>query len=294
MKLRGVYPATVTPFDTKGQVCYASLEKLFRRLASEGVSGFVPCATTGEGPVLSDSERNEILKLAVSVSKEKGLLTIAGCNSNDTAKVVKLVDEAVELGCKAALVVTPYYNKPTQAGLIAHYRHIADRSPLPIVLYNVPGRTAVNLLPETALELFAHPKIIGIKEASGNLSQWLALSAKMDLEQKSFLAGDDDALATIMSLGGCGIISASANVTAKPFVAICQAAEAGNWAIAYDWQKRVLPLVKAMFLETNPSPAKHALKLLGQCEEHVRLPLVPVSPAAGQAVRESLKQLELL
>lgn len=294
MKLSGVWPATITPFSESGEVAYSALEKLLVRLADEGVAGYVPCATTGEGPTLTNEERRQILKLSIEIARTKGIQVIAGCNANNTKQVVTLVDEAAELGCSAALVVTPYYNKPTQPGLIAHYQEIAAKASIPIILYNVPGRTAVNLLPETARELFSHPKIIGIKEASGTYSQWHQLSTLMNLKEKALLAGDDDALAPILALGGIGIISASANVTAVPFVEICRLVAQGKIREAFEIQKRIYSFTKLMFAETNPSPAKCALQLLGQTSDKVRLPLVGVAPQTRSAIAACLKDLELL
>jgi len=219
---------------------------------------------------------------------------VAGCGGNDTSKVLELVHEAKELGSDAALVVTPYYNKPTQAGLLAHYRFLADRGGLPIVLYNVPGRTGVNLAVETAAQLLEHENIIGIKEASGQWGQWLGLSSAVNVAVKSLLAGDDDALAPIQSLGGAGIISASANAVPELFVAAYEAGRQGKWDEAFRLQKRLCPFVRALFLETNPAPLKYALEVLGHGEGHLRLPLVPVQPATETAVRAALNGLELL
>jgi len=294
MNFKGVWPATISPFVVGGELDLAAYERLLFRLAGEGVAGFVPCATTGEGPTLSDGERRELLEASVRVAKQKGLRVIAGCNSNDTKKVVQLTQEAATLGCDAALVVTPYYNRPTQAGLIAHYREVALRSPLPIILYNVPGRTAVNLLPETVDILFSEKNIVGIKEASGNYSQWLSLTAKESASGKTVLSGDDDALAPILALGGVGIISASANVTAIPFVQICEMMGKGDFQGAFGLQKKLLPLVKAMFQETSPAPIKCALKRLGQAEATVRLPLVTVGEETRKNVEAVLRQLELI
>lgn len=290
MNLKGVWVANVTPFDREGKLSLSALETILRRFAAEGASGFVPCATTGEGPVLSSEERRQILQTAVKIAAESGLGVLAGCNGNDTEKVIALTREAAELKCNAALVVTPYYNRPTAAGLIAHYTAVANASPIPVVLYNVPGRTAVNLLPETVATLFEHPNIIGIKEASGNYAQWLDLTRRAGVMKKAVLAGDDDALAAILAMGGIGIVSASANVTTSPFVTICELAAKNDFAGAFALQKRLYNLIKTMFMETNPSPAKCALKLLGECEETVRLPLVPVTAPTRAAVEAVLKE----
>jgi 4-hydroxy-tetrahydrodipicolinate synthase len=197
---------------------------------------------------------------------------------------------ARELGADAALVVTPYYNKPTARGILAHYRHIAEQSPLPIVLYHVPGRTNVTMSAETITELLKHPNIVGIKEASANQTLWLSLSRTCDLSQKSLLAGDDDAFVTVKSMGGSGIISATANVIPDLFVKMHELTENGQWAAAWDLQRKALPIIQAMFVETNPTPVKYALKLLRGYENTVRLPLVTVTEESERKIASSLKE----
>jgi 4-hydroxy-tetrahydrodipicolinate synthase len=293
MKFEGVYVALATPFRKDGEVCYDGLQRLLRRIADQKAQGFVPCATTGEGPTLLPSERQKIIEMTVQFGKAHGLQTIAGCSSNDTREAVALTQAARDLGCDAALVVTPYYNRPTKAGVVAHYEKIAESGGLPVLLYNVPGRTALSLSPETVFELLAHPNIVGIKEASGQYSQWLALASGMDWTEKSLLSGDDDCLAPVMALGGCGIISASANVATSYFVAIYEAARRGDWPTAFALQKKIFPLVRAMFAETNPAPVKFALSELGVTEETLRLPLVPVANATRDLVRDALRTLEV-
>lgn len=294
MRFEGVFVATTTPFTNDGALDTDALKEHLLFLAEAGVHGLVPCGTTGEAGVLSRKEREEVFALTLEVAKTKGLKVIAGCGGNATAAVLELVKEAKTLGCDAALVVTPYYNKPTQRGLIAHFEHIANESDFPIVLYNVPGRTSVNLSPETALALFKHPKIVGIKEASGQYGQWLSLASTMEVNQKALLAGDDDAFAVILALGGSGIISASANVAPKAFVQLYQYAKDGKWEEAFLLQKKLLPLVKAMFAETSPAPAKAALELLGRGTSQLRLPLVPVTPPTLLQIKAALHGLELI
>ncbi len=293
MRLNGVWTATVTPFDSSGKLALSAYEKLLRRLVSEKVSGFVPCATTGEGPTLENDERAALITTSVAIARETGRKVIAGCNGNDTKKVITLTEEAAKLGCDAALVVTPYYNKPTQAGLLAHYRAVADRSPIPVVLYNVPGRTSVNLLPETVEALFAHKNIIGTKEATGNYTQWLQLMGRDSVIAKSVMTGDCDSLAPFLAFGAVGIISACSNVIAKPLVEICELMAKGDTIAAFNLQKKVFPFVQTMFSETSPAPVKYALKLLGICEEHVRLPLVSASAQCRTNVEAAVKSLEL-
>jgi len=290
---KGVFVAVVTPFDKNGGVAFPEFEKHLEYLADAGVHGFVPCGTTGESPTVTAEERKKILEMAREVSNRRQRKLIAGCGGNSTPRVVALVVEAAALGCDAVLVSTPYYNKPSQAGLIAHYEAIADASRLPIFLYNVPSRTGVNLNPDTVEILCRNPKIVGIKEAGGQHRQWLDLSTRLDLERTSFMSGDDDAFATILALGGSGIISASANVAPERFVDIYNAYTRGDWAQVFEGQKRLLPLVEIMFMETNPAPAKYALELMGRMERNVRLPLMPVTELAQTRIAQVLKQLEV-
>ena len=293
MKFEGVYVATVTPFTSADEVCLTTLEHHLRWLASKGVQGFVPLGTTGEASVLDWGERTEILKLTEFVGRSLGLQLIAGCGSNNTQVALQYIQEAETLGYDACLVVTPYYNKPTAAGLIAHYRFLADNSSLPIILYNVPGRTAVNMTPETVATLLEHPRIIGIKEASGNHAQWQALSASIDWSNRSFLSGDDDAFATMLAMGATGMISASANLYPEGFVAIHEMAKKNDFVGAFQLQKKLMPLINAMFLETSPAPVKYALHALGLGTPGLRLPLVPVGATTEVEIRKVLIGLEL-
>jgi len=290
----GVYVATVTPFTKNFEVDFEAYEGHNEFLLQSGVHGLVPCGTTGEGPTLNREERNKIIASAVKAAKTHSKKVIAGCGSNNTSIALQMIEEAAKSGAHAALVVTPYYNKPTQSGLIAHYKFLAEKSPLPIILYNVPGRTNVNISPETAYEIFQHPKIVGIKEASGNHAQWVALANKINLSEKSLLAGDDDAFATVFALGGVGIISATANVVPKKFVKLYELLKAGRAAEAFLLQTKLVPLIQTMFMETNPTPAKYALYAMKCMQNVVRLPLVPVSRDTEEKITAALKELEVL
>lgn len=291
MRYEGVYVASVTPFTKNADLDEQALAGHFEFLLQSGVDGLVPCGTTGEGPTLSKEERKKIIELSAKAAKNYSKKVIAGCGSNDTKASLKNIEEAATAGADAALVVTPYYNKPTQAGLIAHYQFLAERSPLPIVLYNVPGRTNVNIQVETAVEIFKHPKIVGIKEASGNHSQWVSLANKVNLKEKSLMAGDDDAFATIYALGGIGIISATANVVPKLFVKLFSLLKGGKPGEAFTLQAKLMPLIQSMFMETNPSPAKYAMASMKCMENSVRLPLVPVTRKTEEAILVALKEL---
>ncbi|MBI1859807.1 MAG: 4-hydroxy-tetrahydrodipicolinate synthase [Deltaproteobacteria bacterium] len=288
MRFEGVYVALVTPFDGSGCFDSSALSRHLSWLAGAGVAGFVPCGTTGEAPTLTEGERDEIILLSLGVARDRGLKVIAGCGSNSTEAARRQVLRARELGCDAALVVTPYYNKPTQPGLDAHYRCLADASDLPIVLYNVPSRTGVNLLPDTTRNLLLHPNIVGLKEASGIYGQWLELSNSVDWRERSWLAGDDDAFAVTMSLGGAGTISATANVIPRSFVELFSAAKAGNLADAFRIQRAIQGVVKAAFVESNPGPIKAALKMMARMEDGLRLPLVRPTAQSCEVMRKAL------
>jgi 4-hydroxy-tetrahydrodipicolinate synthase len=293
MSWNGVYVATVTPFAKSGEVDFRALEKILLRCDSAGVDGFVACGTTGEAATLTSLEWEKIVEATAQFGKSKNKKTMAGCGSYSTKAVIEKISRAKALGSDAALVVTPYYNKPTSEGLLAHFQTIADQSELPIFLYNVPGRTNVNLSPEVTLQLLKHPQIVGIKEACPSHSQWVELTSQFPTD-KSFFAGDDDMFATALALGGKGIISASANVLPEWFVRIYRAGKAGNYTEAFQTQKRIFALVKSLFSETNPSPVKFALEQLGLCENSVRLPLVCIKENTRKSVLQELKALELL
>ena len=294
MRFEGVYVPSVTPFTDGGQVDFKAMRSHLEWLASNGVHGFVPCGTTSEASLLQREERTEILKLTKQVAQAHKLRVIAGCGSNSTDTVTDLIEEAHHLGCDAALVVTPYYVRPNARGVQAHYEAIAHRSQLPIILYNVPSRTNVPIPADLAVSLLQNLNIVGIKEASGSWSQWLAIARGTDTHKKSLLAGDDDAFAAVLALGGSGIISASANVAPNAFVEIYNAFQKGDWKGGFGLQLRLQRLVCALFLEPNPAPAKHALALMGKMRPHVRLPLVPVTEETGREIRDALKEVELL
>lgn len=282
MKLEGVFVATATPFDAKGDLNFAVYERHVDFLIEGGVQGLVPCGTTGESPTLSQEERGRLISICVEKARPRGVAVLAGCGGNSTVSVAKSIAEAEALGVDGTMVVTPYYNKPTPAGLLAHYRHLADRCQTPMVLYHVPGRTNVFLSLETVAQLFEHPRIAGIKEASGQYSYWLGLAQIARETGRAVLAGDDDAFAIQLALGGKGLISTCANVLPRDFVSLWEDARAGRWEDAFRKQLRLAPLVKAFFAETNPGPLKYALSRVRDFENTLRLPLVPISDATAQ------------
>jgi len=294
MNLSGVWVAAPTFFAEDGSLDLAAFENHLEFVLEAGVDGLVPCGTTGEGSTLSQKERKLLIEAAVKISSQFKKEVLAGCGGNHTESVWDSIKEAAESGASGALVVTPYYNKPTQAGLISHYLNLAERSPIPLVLYNVPSRTGVNLLPETVKTLWDHPNIIGLKEATGNHGQWLALASLGIPQNKYLLAGDDDAYATLSALGAKGIISASANVYPDGFVRMKRLLADQKWQEAFQIQLKLFPLIKSLFLETNPAPIKCALNKMTNTPPFLRLPLVPVNPETDTSIKKELLALGLM
>ena len=270
LDLTGTFVALYTPFAADGSVDLDAYRALARRVADAGV-GLVPCGTTGETPTLTDDEYSACVRAAVEVSAGR-VPVIAGTGSNSTSKTVHTTRHARELGVDAALVVTPYYNKPPQRSLLAHYRAVADDGGLPVVMYNVPGRTGCNMLPATALELAEHPNILSVKEASGNISQIqeIIFGAPQGFR---VLSGDDGMTLALCLLGGHGVISVAGNIVPAKMKALVDAALVGDLANARALQGQLLPLFGAIFLTANPIPVKHAAALLGQCGAETRSPL---------------------
>lgn len=272
---QGVATAIVTPMNKEG-VDYSAFGRLLNWQIAEGVNALVIAGTTGEGSTLTDEEHREVLRFAVDTVKGR-VPVIAGTGSNDIAYAVDLTKYACSVGCDAMLVVTPYYNKATQKGLIQSFTTIADASTKPLILYNVPSRTGCNLLPKTCLELSDHSMISAIKEASGNISQIAELASlvrgKMDI-----YSGNDDQIVPVMSLGGKGVISVLSNVLPRKTVEMCDSFFAGDVAKSREIQLDLLPLVDALFCEVNPIPAKAAMAAMGFGENYLRLPLTPMEP----------------
>jgi 4-hydroxy-tetrahydrodipicolinate synthase len=268
----GIYTALVTPFRD-GDIDREAWPRLVRRQVEAGVAGLVPVGCTGEAAVLSRSEREWLVRTCVAVADGR-CAVVAGAGSNATTVTVANTQDVLDWGADAAMLITPYYNKPQQHGLVAHYRHVARAVDIPIVLYNVPGRTAVNLMPETAAELANEPNIVALKEASGNLDQIETAIGRSSLK---IYSGDDGLNFPIFGLGGRGSISVVSNLLPRTLVQMWQAWQAGDIATAW-WISRALdPVVKACFVETNPVPVKHLLYLNRLCGFEPRLPLAPAS-----------------
>ena len=270
---QGVATAIVTPMTPAG-VDYETFARLLDWQIAEGVNALVIAGTTGEGSTLTDEEHRAVLKFAAEQVAGR-VPVIAGTGSNDIAYAVDLTKYACRVGCDAMLVVTPYYNKATQNGLIRSFADIADASTKPLILYNVPSRTGCNLLPKTCAALAEHPNICGLKEASGNISQIAEIAAlvrdKMDL-----YSGNDDQIVPVLSLGGKGVISVLSNVLPRKTVEICDSFFRGDVATARDLQLDLLPLINALFSEVNPIPVKAAMAAMGFGENYLRLPLTPM------------------
>ncbi len=301
LRLEGTYTALVTPMndDAERSIDMPALERLVDRQIAAGIDGLVACGTTGEASALFEDEFAVVVGTAVRRSAGR-VPVLAGTGSNHTAKTIAMSKRAQALGVDGVLVVTPYYVKPTQDGLLAHYRAVADAVTVPVVLYNVPGRTACNLLPATVAELAKHPNIIAVKEASGSLDQVqeiLCLLRKVKRpEGRPFtvLAGDDALCLPMYSVGGHGVISVVSNVAPVQTAALYRDYRAGRLAEAADGQLALHPLIKTLFAEPNPQPCKMALHLLGVMEPVARLPLMTAQTSTSAQLRRELATLGLL
>ncbi len=279
----GTATALVTPMNESG-VDYEALGKLIDWQVASGVKALVVCATTGEAPTLTDNEHCKVLEFAIERSQHR-VPIIAGTGSNDTAHAIMMTQFACAIGADAVLCVTPYYNRPTQSGLIASFNAIADAATAPVILYNVPSRTGTAIEPETFEALAEHPNIVGIKEASGRLPKIMEtfrrVRGKLDI-----YSGNDDQTLPLLAMGGKGLISVAANVVPVQTVALCDKFFAGDLAGAADVQLALLPLMQALFFQTNPIPVKAALARMGRIEDRLRLPLTPMEePQRGKLFR---------
>lgn len=272
----GAATALVTPLTEAG-VDYAALKRLINWQIDEGIDALVICGTTGEGSTLTDEEHREVIRYSVEVAAGR-VPIIAGTGSNDTAYAVDLTKFSCDAGADAMLVVTPYYNKATQNGLIKMFETIADSSTKPLILYNVPSRTGVNILPSTYAKLADHPMIAGIKEANGNISS-VVETASLVGDKLDIYSGNDDQIVPIMSMGGKGVISVLSNVLPAKTVELCRKMLNGDVKGAAAMQMDMLPLINALFSEVNPIPVKAAMAAMGYCEDYLRLPLTSMEEA---------------
>ena len=286
----GAATALVTPLTENG-VDYAAFEKLINWQIDEGIDALVICGTTGEASTLTDEEHREVLKFAAEVVNGR-VPIIAGTGSNDTAYAIDMTRYACKLGYDAMLVVTPYYNKTTQKGLIAMFKAIADASTKPLILYNVPSRTGVTIEPATYAALADHPNIAAIKEAGGNISKIVETVALVG-DKLDIYSGNDDQIVPILACGGKGVISVLSNVVPKETSQMCKTFFAGDVKAAMDMQVKYLPLTNALFCEVNPIPVKAAMAALGFCENYLRLPLVTMEENHEAMLRQKMRDLGL-
>ena len=272
----GAATALITPTTPDG-IDFAAFKKLINWQIDSGIDALVICGTTGEGSTLSDAEHRDALQCAVETVNGR-VPVIAGTGSNDTSYAIELTKFACSIGCDAMLCVTPYYNKATQNGLVAMFTAIADASTKPLILYNVPSRTGVNIEPATYAKLADHPMIAGIKEANGNISK-IVEAATLVGDKLDIYSGNDDEIVPILACGGKGVISVLSNVLPGETSQMCKKFFAGDVAGAMEMQKKYLPLIRALFSEVNPIPAKAAMAAMGFCQDYLRLPLTPMEDA---------------
>ena len=288
---KGAITAIVTPFKN-GRLDEEAYRELIEFQIKGGIHGIVPCGTTGESPTLSHAEHKRVVETCIDQVKKR-VVVIAGSGSNNTAEAVELTQHAQAAGADAALMITPYYNKPTQEGLYQHYKTVASQTKIPIVVYNVPGRTSVNLLPETMARLAGIPHIVGLKDATGDLKQG---SKTLELcgDKITVLSGDDFTTLPLMCVGGMGVISVVSNVAPADMAGMCNAFFKGDLAKAKALHYKMWPLMEAMFFETNPVPVKTAVKLMGKITGEVRQPLCPMSAANEDKLRQVMQKYGLI
>jgi 4-hydroxy-tetrahydrodipicolinate synthase len=291
LNLRGVFVPNITPFSAQ-KVDEPALKRLLDYLIEQGASGIVPCGTTGESATLDHAEHRHVVDLTIQHVAGR-VPVIAGTGSNSTAEAIELTRRAEQAGADAALLIAPYYNRPMQSGLIAHFTAIAQGTSLPIIMYNIPKRTGVNMEPETVAALSKVPNIVGIKEASGDLNQTNEI---LRLAEPGFavLSGDGNMTFAICCLGGVGAILADAHILPREWARMVELIAAGEIAGAREIHFRLLPIAKALFLETSPVPTKAAMEMLGIVGGETRLPLLPATEKCRAVLREELGKLGLL
>jgi 4-hydroxy-tetrahydrodipicolinate synthase len=289
---QGSIVALVTPFRG-GTVDEAKLKELVEMHVTQGTDGIVPCGTTGESPTLSHDEHRRVVEIVIEAARGR-LHVIAGTGSNATSEAISLTAHAKKAGATGALVVNPYYNKPTQEGLYRHFRAVADAVDIPILAYNIVSRTAINVETDTLVRLVKDcPNIVGVKEASGSLDQMtqVILACGPDF---SVLSGDDNLTLPLMSVGGRGVISVIANIVPRETAEMTHAALAGDWKLARELHLKLFPLARAAFMETNPIPVKEAMGMMGMLEPEFRLPMCPMGAANRERLRAVLVQHGLI
>lgn len=286
---RGSMVALVTPFK-KGKVDFKTLEKLVEFHVKNGTKALVPCGTTGESPTLSHEEHREVIEVVIKASNKR-LPVIAGTGSNSTEEAIELTVHAAKAGADGVLQVSPYYNKPTQEGLYRHFEAIAHSVKIPVILYNIQGRTGVNITPETMARLSKIKNIVAVKEASGSLDQMTHISTLSDI---ALISGDDSLTLPLLAIGGVGVISVAANIVPRLVQDMIDAWDKKDIAKAQKINKDLYPLCKALFVETNPIPVKAAMAMMGLIEDEIRLPLTPMSEGPRKALEKELKKFNLV
>ncbi|HXZ88862.1 MAG TPA: 4-hydroxy-tetrahydrodipicolinate synthase [Candidatus Binataceae bacterium] len=287
----GALSALITPFRD-GEVDEPALRELVEWQIQSGVDGLVACGSTGESATLSHAEHDQVIKLVVEQARRR-VPVIAGTGSNCTAEAIRLTAYAREVRADGALLISPYYNKPTQEGIYKHYKMIAANVDLPLIVYNIPGRTASNILPETFARMCDIKQVVGIKEASGSMDQ-VSDILRLCGDRLTILSGDDSATLPLMALGAKGVIATITNVMPREMHDLAAAALNGDFVRARQIHFGMLPLMRALFLETNPIPVKQACALMGKCANELRMPLIPMSPAPAEKLRGVMKEMRLI
>ena len=288
---QGIYTALITPFSN-GKIDEKAFQSFVEWQISEGVHGLVPCGTTGESPTLSHEEHNRVVAMCIEVAKGR-VPVMAGTGSNSTEEAIMMTKHAKQAGANGALIVAPYYNKPTQEGIYQHYKAIHDAVEIPIVIYNIPGRSVINITDDTLARLSALPNIVGVKDATGDLARPYTLRA-LQKKKLALLSGEDMTAVAFNASGGQGCISVSSNIMPKRCAEVQEACLAGDYAKALTLHDTLVALHNVMFCETSPAPVKFAASLLGKCKPDVRLPLVQVSDINKNQITQVLKNLHLL
>jgi 4-hydroxy-tetrahydrodipicolinate synthase len=287
----GSMVALVTPFKD-GSVDWESLEALVDFHLQNGTHGIVPCGTTGESATLSHKEHDDVIRAVIN-SVKKRIPVIAGTGSNSTDEAVRLTREAEKSGADGALMISPYYNRPTQEGIYQHYRKVASEVGIPIIVYNIPGRTGSKIEPETLARLAEIKNVAGVKEATGSVDQAIDV-IRLCGERLAVYSGEDSLIFSLMALGGKGVISTVANIAPRECAALTDACMSGNWEEGRSVQFKLMPLIRSVFLETNPIPVKTALSLMGKCTADLRLPLTQLAESNLSKLSQTMREFGLL
>jgi 4-hydroxy-tetrahydrodipicolinate synthase len=291
MLFSGLYTALITPFKD-GKIDEVALEKLIEFQIKNGVDGIIPCGTTGESPTLTHEENDLVIDLAIKIANKR-VQVIAGTGSNSTAEAIMMTNHAKQSGADGCLIVAPYYNKPTQEGLYQHFKAINDNCDIPLIVYNIPGRSVVNITDETLAKLSKLKNIVGIKDATGDLSRVASLKLLVD-KDFSIISGEDSTAVGFNAMGGCGVISVTANIAPQLCSDLQKATQNGDYKKAVEIQDQLTNLNAAMFCETNPIPVKYAASLMGLCEMELRLPLTEPSELAKARIANEMKKLNII